>query len=307
MICYNEGMNMKNYIQINSLPRVIFAHVFRAETYQNRFDFPDLPYTMLEITYVSEGKLCFELTDGTRLVVGERSVICNPYNSPLRVYAPARHEHHTVCCRLPFRSLPLSEIDPDGERPQGLLSLPFVTPPLPENNPILPLIDEIISTHTMHTKGPLYCSGLVLQLLDRLDRLTRTEEHLPAYHHRKYVKQAKEYIFEHLRDPIRQTDIAAHLGISSEYLCSVFKKVEGIPIIPFINRIKLEQIRTLMETGRLTLAEASELYGYTDPNYVSRLHKKYFHFNITDIKKGRAADGSPPTGRALGSDEGRNS
>ncbi len=287
MICYNVSMNIQNHIQLLGFPDIIFAHTFSAESYQNNLDFPDLAHIMLEITYISEGELTIVLPDGAQVTACERSVICNPYAEPLRVMAKARHEHRTVGCRVPFRFCtpePCNAPMPNGKRSIETLCLPFLTTALPENNPILPLIDEIILTHTMHTKGALYCAGLVLQLLARLDGMTHAAGDLPAHHQQRYVKKAKQYIFEHLREPIRQTDIAAHLGISPEYLCNVFKKSEGMPIIYFANRIKLEQIRQLIKNNGITLAEAAELYGFSDPNYVSRLHKKYFGYNITEAK-----------------------
>ena len=59
-----------------------------------------------------------------------------------------------------------------------------------------------------------------------------------------------------------------------------------MPMMAFINRVKLEQIRTLMENNHLTLARAAEQYGYSDPNYVSRLYSKYFGTPITRRRKG---------------------
>ena len=73
-----------------------------------------------------------------------------------------------------------------------------------------------------------------------------------------------------------------HLDISPEYLCAIFKKTEGITIMRYINKHKLEGIKTLMEQTNLHLYEAAGLYGYSDPNYVSRLYKQLFGYNITD-------------------------
>ena len=42
-----------------------------------------------------------------------------------------------------------------------------------------------------------------------------------------------------------------------------------------------------METKKLPLYEAATMYGYSDPNYVSRLYKKMFGFNITDVPNKR--------------------
>ena len=62
-------------------------------------------------------------------------------------------------------------------------------------------------------------------------------------------------------------------------------------MVNFINKIKLEKIRELMEKQNLKLYQAAELLGFSDPNYVSNLYKKYYHINITDsFKKIRKKD-----------------
>ncbi len=268
-------MNAKTFIQITGLPWIAFAHIFSADRFENSLDPASYNPNTLEITYISEGELTCYLPDGTSFVLPSHTLLCNLFRTPLRVISTERHEHHTVGFLLPFTVV--------EESTPGALCLPLVIEHL-EQSRVSTLIDEIIATHTMHTKGPLACTGLFLQLLDHLDRRTRETADAPSYNNRRYVKLTKEYIFAHLREPIRQSDIAAHLGISPEYLCAVFKKTEGMPVIQFINRIKLEQIRLLMENNHLTLAEASEIYGYSDPNYVSRLYKQYFRVNITEKK-----------------------
>ena len=50
----------------------------------------------------------------------------------------------------------------------------------------------------------------------------------------------------------------------------------------FVNKVKLSKICAVMKHENLKLYEAAELYGYSDPNYVSRLFKKYYNKNITD-------------------------
>ena len=75
--------------------------------------------------------------------------------------------------------------------------------------------------------------------------------------------------------------------ITPEYLCSIFKRCESVTLISFINKIKLDRIRTLMEKEGLTLAAAAPMYGYNDPNYVSRLCKKYYGMSLTDVIAGK--------------------
>ena len=97
-----------------------------------------------------------------------------------------------------------------------------------------------------------------------------------------YTKRAKEYIQNHLRQPITQKSVAEYLSISPEYLCAVFKKTEGMTLINYVNTEKLTAIKHLMEKEHVHLYQAAVLFGYGDPNYVSRLFKKYFGYNITD-------------------------
>jgi YebC/PmpR family DNA-binding regulatory protein len=103
-----------------------------------------------------------------------------------------------------------------------------------------------------------------------------------------YTRAAKEYIYQHLCGEVRQREIAAHLGITPEYLCAVFKQVEGMPLILFANRAKLQHVRALMEKEGLSLQDAAARYGFADPNYASRLYKKYFGESITAALKRRA-------------------
>ena len=81
---------------------------------------------------------------------------------------------------------------------------------------------------------------------------------------------------------ITQKSVAQYLSITPEYLCSVFKKVEGISFQKYVNYEKLEAIKNLIEKEQAHLYEAATLFGYSDPNYVSRLFKKYYGYNITD-------------------------
>ena len=101
------------------------------------------------------------------------------------------------------------------------------------------------------------------------------------------VRLAKQYIYEHINQPIHQWEVAAHLGITSEYLCAIFKKNEGCSVMHFVNCEKLERIRILMERERIPLSRAAGLYGYTDPNYVSRLYRSYYGMTLTEAVERR--------------------
>ncbi len=269
---------MVKYIKLQEIPEMVFAMSVAAEDYKNSFIAQPEGRTFLEITYVSQGTLEIELSDGRKFYAPKNSVICSTHTEDMKLYCKGSHGHHTV--EFAFHDCYTNE------NTEGALCLPFVIH-LSEEGRIHRLIDEIIATNTMHSKGPFASTGLFLQLLDAIDRTAKNPKDRNAYYYSRYIKATKNYVYKHLTEPIKQRDIAEHLGVSPEHLCYAFKKSEGIPLMQFINRIKLERILALMENEDFTLARAASLYGYSDPNYVSRLYKKYFGYNITDIKKGR--------------------
>ena len=255
------------YLSIKSLPKMHFAHTYGNQSYLNEFK---VQSNVIEITYISKGAICFT-TSKEEFHLKEGSILVNTYTCPSRIEAKEYHEHHTVSFRLDY--------DVSDSPVPGSLSVPtaIITP----KNLCRQLIDEIIRTKTLYADSGLKTAGLVLQLLYELS--TNVEESASNFGNYLYIKKLKNYVFQHIHEPIRQTDIAGHLGITPEYLCSIFKQCENTTVMSYINRMKLEGIRNIMENEHLPLCKAAELYGYSDPNYVSRLYKKIFHANITDV------------------------
>ncbi len=257
------------YIQPLALPRLLFAHAYSANTYTNML----LPRrNSVEITYICSGTLTFTQA-GQSFTASAGDVHCNIFDVPRRVQTQTPHSHHTVCFTFPFSV---------AQQPGlGFHCLPVVTHTGEDSHRVLALIDAIIRENDQNTGRELTCTGLFLQLLDLVaacaDR-TRTDL---RHSDLQYIEKAKKLIFSNLTQKISQRQIAEQLGITPGYLCAVFKKVEGIPLMQFVNRAKLEKVRALMEKEHLKLYQAAERYGYTDPNYVSRLYQKYFHTHIT--------------------------
>ena len=258
------------YIQFKNLPQFIFAHIYRADNYHTILA-PNK--NQIEISYIAKGNLICTQNNQT-FEAKQNDIICNTFLSPTKIHAANFHEHHTVCFSIPFSS--------DGSQNEELVCLPNITHSAEDGNRILSCIDEIIRQSTINANHKLTCIGLFFRLIDLIDECNRKKSSSVRYSDFQYVEKAKKYIFEHLNAHIEQKEVAKYLGISPEYLCSVFKNAEGVSLITFINRIKLEKIQVLIKKEKLKLYQAAELYGYADPNYVSRLYKKYFHKNITE-------------------------
>ncbi len=259
-----------DYVTLHSLPVLLFAHAFGTEQYHNCLCRKS---GLIEISYVEEGEL--QVTrDRVRTVCRPGDIICNLYRADLVIEAAAYHRHHTVCFAVDFSA--------DAEPAEGALPLSLLIRFSKNTAHCRQWIDEIIRVKTVSPQSRLKCAGLFMQLLNELGDECNRNQHAFTPGEYRYIQKAKQYIYENIGRPIRQKELAAYLGITPEYLCAVFKKGTGESVMRFINRSKLESIRSLMEKEHIPLYRAAELYGFADANYVSRLYKRYFDANITD-------------------------
>lgn len=263
-----------NNFEINSIPKIRFAHTHSNEKYDNR---PKKRSSFIEITYIAEGSLLCEW-GGQQEMLEKGDVLCNFYQGDLILTTPTFHEHHTVGIIADW-SESTDEINS--------LYLPLVTKADTNIYKVHQIIDELIHDTYFYKKSTANGAAKVLSLLCELSHYNRKNnpQNLPG--EVLYTQRAKEYINRNLHLPITQKEVAEHLSISPEYLCYVFKKATGISIMKYTNMTKLHAMRNLMEKENLYLYEAASLFGYSDPNYVSRLFRKLFGFNITNKEASR--------------------
>lgn len=258
------------YIKILSIPRLKFAHVFGADRYDNTLG---KRKNFIEISYVKSGAMK-KIKNGVPFVSHAHDLSCNTYHYPVKVHTDTAHEHHTVGFEVEFER---------SDNPkEDFIALPDEIQSCDKSAILHKLIDEIIELSESHDTCHLTLSGLILNLLGQIDTIARKPNLKDNYSYKYYADKAKSYISENIRRSITQKEIANHLNVTPQYLCNVFKSATGESIIKYVNKLKLKQIRILIDRENVKLNKATTLYGYTDPNYVSRLYKKYFGKNITD-------------------------
>jgi YesN/AraC family two-component response regulator len=251
----------------SDLPKIYFAHTYSAPVYKNQIS---ADTNVIELSYVASGALTLCSQAGEQQAK-QGDILCFVHDEPIFVYSNVPHEHHTVCFTIPFTTVA-----------QGGKNFPLITLGCPSTKRVERIIDDIIRIFSTDSYRTMFLTSLIFETLDILSETrARMEPEENSYGNIRYVEKAKHFIYDNLHRDIRQKEVAEYLGISPQYLCSILKKIEGISIINFINRMKMEKINSLMMKENLKLYEAASLFGYSDPNYVSKLYKKFFHVNIT--------------------------
>lgn len=96
------------------------------------------------------------------------------------------------------------------------------------------------------------------------------------------VMNTKEYIKNNFTcDSICQTSIADAMGVSTSYLSRTFKDYTGQNMVDYINKLRVEKAKLLLEDEKLTLCEIAKMTGCSDISLI-RIFKK--HEGITPGK-----------------------
>ena len=88
------------------------------------------------------------------------------------------------------------------------------------------------------------------------------------------LQKVVKYIEMHITEPINLSDAAGETGVSSAYLSTIFKKEIGYNFIEYVNLRKTELARQMLQEGKMVY-EVSELLGFENSTYFSRVFKRY--------------------------------
>jgi two-component system response regulator YesN len=89
------------------------------------------------------------------------------------------------------------------------------------------------------------------------------------------VRQALNYVRTGYRGIISLDEAAARIGITPEYLSSLFLKETGIHFTSFVIECRINEARRLLVAGNTRVFEIAEAVGISDPRYFCRVFKKH--------------------------------
>lgn len=99
------------------------------------------------------------------------------------------------------------------------------------------------------------------------------------------IAEVIRFISENYDQDISLHHIAEVVGLSSNYLCSLFKKEIGTGIIDYIIQVRIKKAKTLLTGTNFKSYQIAEMTGFTDSAYFSRLFKKVTGVNPNDFRK----------------------
>jgi len=109
---------------------------------------------------------------------------------------------------------------------------------------------------------------------------------------REIVYRVKAHIQEFCGAELTLNTIAEKYHINPIYFSRIFKAYVGESFNGFMTRIRMEEAKRLLETTSLRQQEISEIVGYEDPKYFSKVFKKFFGISPSQYAEHRQSNRS---------------
>ena len=149
-------------------------------------------------------------------------------------------------------------------------------------------IEDDFVNNTFKTINDLFKNKKETSLLSITGHTYLLFSHLLTYHlkndmntsYKIYVKKlhiantAIKYMENHYSENITTQFLASRSYISESHFCHIFKEIIGKSAKNYLLDLRIEKSINLIKNTDTPISEISELCGFTDPNYFSRIFKK---------------------------------
>lgn len=103
--------------------------------------------------------------------------------------------------------------------------------------------------------------------------LTAVKKHTNVKNH-QIVSQIKKFISNNYFKNLTLEDIAESVFLSPYYISRVFKEDQGITIMDYATKVRLEEAKKLLHNPRYNIDDIAEKVGYNDPSYFSKVFRR---------------------------------
>lgn len=101
------------------------------------------------------------------------------------------------------------------------------------------------------------------------------------------IMVAMEYIQKHYNEEISLNEISKYVNLSPQHFSKIFKEETNYNYVEWVNNLRITKAKEIMNQEDYTIKQVCYLVGFQDPNYFSRIFKKYVGISPTEYVKER--------------------
>ena len=99
------------------------------------------------------------------------------------------------------------------------------------------------------------------------------------------IRQIKTFVTDHLDQPLRLADLAAHLRLSCCYFARQFKQAVGQTPRQFVEKTKMQRAKELLLTTNFSVIAVGMEVGYDNPSHFSSAFKNVVGLSPVQLRK----------------------
>ena len=142
----------------------------------------------------------------------------------------------------------------------------------------------------IHIENVAAAKEMVLSLKNDLEQYLKND----TGSNHKSLSIAKQYIKDHFTEEISLTDVATEVGLTPSYLSNLLKKDTGKSYSEYLINLRIEKAKHLIKTTDYKMYEISEMVGYPNTFYFTRLFKRETGMTPGEFKKQENAEKDGP-------------
>ncbi len=90
------------------------------------------------------------------------------------------------------------------------------------------------------------------------------------------IEFIKVYILTHLEEDLSLALLSQKVSLSPNYLCVLFRRIEGISVRQFIENARIDRAAYLLVTENSLTSEIAERVGYHHSSYFCKMFRKHY-------------------------------
>lgn len=105
------------------------------------------------------------------------------------------------------------------------------------------------------------------------------------------MEQIRDYLEEHYSDStLSLSAVAERFYLNPSYLSRTFRKRMEIPLVEYLNKIRIRHACDYLRTGNWKGYEVAERVGIPNPDYFGRCFRKYMGMSVNDYRKSQKSE-----------------
>ena len=272
----NIGTRPADSLRVDHQLRVEGIYTFHYQEREQGFLFPGEAHPFPELTYVDHGEL-HSVADGQDILLKQGDIA---------VFGSDQWHMHYADIGVAPGYVTIS-FDMEGVDIRPLLNRKFAAPQQAVN-----LIQQMLREQD---RMDAYSNDMIIAQLSQLLLILLREASAPSgnklktanavHSENEIIRQAQQYISEHLREKLSVPLVARQVDVSPSYLTALFHKNLQISPGEYIRRSKLQESKQMIRENDLNFTEIAAALQYSTVHHFSRQFKEKFGITPTEYAK----------------------